>query len=52
MPHYFEDEDETFEATGLRVDAGMLSLQLEGKVVMIADGMWRRAEVIEVEPES
>lgn len=40
--------EETFEATGLRVDAGVLSIQLEGKVVMIANGAWLRAEVIEV----
>ena len=49
---YFEEDVETFEATGLRVDAGMLSLQLEGKVVMIADGTWSRAEVVEVEADA
>ena len=41
-------EDETFEAAGMRVDNGVLSIQLEGKVVMIANGVWMRAEIIEV----
>ena len=41
-------EDETFEAAGMRVDNGVLSIQLEGKVVMIANGAWLRAEVVEV----
>ena len=41
-------DDETFEATGMRVDNGVLSIQLEGKVVMIANGVWMRAEIIEV----
>ena len=48
VSYYFVDEVETFEATGLRVDASVLSIQLEGKVVMIANGAWLRAEVVEV----
>ena len=45
-------EDEVFEATGLRVDAGMLSLELGGRVVMLAPGTWSRAEVVEVEADA
>ena len=49
---YSDTESEVFEATGLRVDAGMLSLELGGRVVMLAPGTWSRAEVVEVEADA
>ena len=49
---YMEGAMETFEATGMRMDAGVLSVQLDGSVVMIAPSVWRGVEIVEVEPDA